>query len=127
MCLPFKLFQRFLLCFFHWNLLFGVDRYLTESLMDEELLSMRNFELYQPLDQSTASQNDDDVTMSLSDSSQSSDVTTPAFIRSHHRMVLDAVTLANLDIFENSQSGSSEGTLLTVLDQCVTPFGMLSE
>lgn len=39
------------------------------------------------------------------------------------KMVLDGVTLANLDILVNSDSGTLEGTLLEVLDQCSTPFG----
>ena len=37
--------------------------------------------------------------------------------------VLDGVTLANLDILENSSTGTLEGTLLERLDQCSTPFG----
>ena len=40
--------------------------------------------------------------------------------------VLDGVTLSNLDITENSSTGSLEGTLLERLDQCSTPFGKLS-
>ena len=33
------------------------------------------------------------------------------------------MTLANLDILENSSTGTLEGTLLERLDQCSTPFG----
>ena len=33
------------------------------------------------------------------------------------------MTLSNLDITENSSTGSLEGTLLERLDQCSTPFG----
>ena len=105
-----------------------MGRYLTDSLMDEELLSMRHFELYEPLDTVSSSQDaaDDDTmscSMTTSQSSSSTDVTVPGFIQGRHRMVLDAVTLANLDILENAQTGSTEGTLLSVLDQGVTPFG----
>ena len=38
--------------------------------------------------------------------------------------VLDGVTLTNLDIVQNSSTGTIEGTLLERLDQCSTPFGM---
>ncbi len=37
--------------------------------------------------------------------------------------VLDGVTLANLDLVVNSNTGGQEGTLLERLDQCATPFG----
>ena len=40
-------------------------------------------------------------------------------------MVLDAVTLANLDILVNCSTGGKDGTLIEVLDQCATPFGEL--
>ena len=43
---------------------------------------------------------------------------------SHQRMVLDGVTLNNLDI-TNSNSQSQTGTLLERIDNCVTPFGQL--
>ena len=33
------------------------------------------------------------------------------------------MSLANLDIFVNSGTGTTEGTLLERLDQCHTPFG----
>ncbi|KAG8000032.1 DNA mismatch repair protein Msh6 [Nibea albiflora] len=42
--------------------------------------------------------------------------------REVQRMVLDGVTLANLEIFQ-SGSGGTEGTLLERLDTCSTPFG----
>ena len=37
--------------------------------------------------------------------------------------VLDGVTLSNLDVTENSSTGTLEGTLLQRIDQCSTPFG----
>lgn len=86
----------------------AVTWYLQYSLLDEELLSMRNFELYKPLD-TQASQNKNDIKTK--------------FDFSNTHMVLDGVTLSNLDISENSSTGSLEGTLLERLDQCSTPFG----
>lgn len=38
-------------------------------------------------------------------------------------MVLDAPALENLEVFENSRSGDSSGTLYTQLNHCVTAFG----
>ena len=38
-------------------------------------------------------------------------------------MVLDGMTLRNLEIFENSADGTTSGTLYGALNKCVTPFG----
>ncbi|CAG8975044.1 hypothetical protein HYALB_00011707 [Hymenoscyphus albidus] len=38
-------------------------------------------------------------------------------------LVLDGQTLINLEIFANSFDGGPEGTLFTLLNRCVTPFG----
>lgn len=47
---------------------------------------------------------------------------TSFFSQTRQRMVLDGVTLANLEILQNV-SGGTEGTLLERLDTCSTPFG----
>ncbi|XP_070771659.1 DNA mismatch repair protein Msh6 isoform X2 [Enoplosus armatus] len=80
--------------------------YLKKCLVDQELLSMANFEEYVPVD----------VEME--------NAAGPAsfFAQTRQRMVLDGVTLANLEIFQNG-SGGTEGTLLERLDTCSTPFG----
>ncbi|XP_033640935.1 DNA mismatch repair protein Msh6-like [Asterias rubens] len=80
--------------------------YLKKSCLEHELLSLCNFELYVPLDV---------------ESVVKADVVNFAAGRQH--MVLDGVTLYNLDILENGTSGTLEGTLLERLDQCCTPFG----
>ncbi|ELU18588.1 hypothetical protein CAPTEDRAFT_139957, partial [Capitella teleta] len=74
--------------------------YLRESLIDHELISMRNFEVYHPLD---------------SEAKEVSDFT-------NKKMVLDGVTLNNLEILQNGEGGT-EGTLLDHLNRCSTPFG----
>ena len=76
--------------------------------MDDELLSMRQFELYEPIDQcnSTRDPGDGDV----------------EFMK-RASMVLDGVTLTNLEVIENATNGTLEGTLLERLDNCHTPFG----
>lgn len=38
-------------------------------------------------------------------------------------LVLDGQSLVNLDIFTNTEDGSSKGTLFALINHCVTPFG----
>lgn len=84
----------------------GIIFYLKKCLVDQELLSMANFEEYVPVD----------VEMERAAGPAS------FFAQTRQRMVLDGVTLANLEIFQNG-SGGAEGTLLERLDTCCTPFG----
>jgi len=42
---------------------------------------------------------------------------------SHRTLVMDATCLSNLDILENAEGVNDRGTLLSVLDHCVTNFG----
>ncbi|XP_055233822.1 DNA mismatch repair protein Msh6 isoform X4 [Gorilla gorilla gorilla] len=85
----------------------GCVFYLKKCLIDQELLSMANFEEYIPLDSDTVS------------TTRSGAI----FTKAYQRMVLDAVTLNNLEIFLNGTNGSTEGTLLERVDTCHTPFG----
>ncbi|XP_013386030.1 DNA mismatch repair protein Msh6 [Lingula anatina] len=82
----------------------AITWYLCRCCIDQELLSMKQFEEYTPLDQK---QNKKGV----------------EFASGKQKMVLDSVTLFNLEVMENSVTGTTEGTLLERLDQCVTPFG----
>ncbi|XP_030011283.1 DNA mismatch repair protein Msh6 isoform X2 [Sphaeramia orbicularis] len=84
----------------------GCIFYLKKCLIDQELLSMANFEEYVPVD----------VEMEKAAGPAS------FFAQTRQRMVLDGVTLTNLEIFQNG-SGGTEGTLLERLDTCSTPFG----
>ncbi|XP_037541045.1 DNA mismatch repair protein Msh6 [Nematolebias whitei] len=84
----------------------GCIFYLKKCLIDKELLSMANFEEYVPVD----------VEM------EKAAGPTSFFAQTRQRMVLDGVTLANLEIFQNG-SGGTDGTLLERLDTCSTPFG----
>ncbi|XP_077341732.1 DNA mismatch repair protein Msh6 isoform X1 [Lithobates pipiens] len=81
--------------------------YMKKCLIDQELLSMGNFEEYIPVD----------VDIEKAQSS------TSFFAKTSQRMVLDGVTLTNLEILQNGTNGSTEGTLLEKLDTCFTPFG----
>ncbi|XP_054456808.1 DNA mismatch repair protein Msh6 [Anoplopoma fimbria] len=84
----------------------GCIFYLKKCLVDQELLSLANFEEYVPVD----------VELEKAAGPAS------FFAQTRQRMVLDGVTLANLEIFQNG-SGGTEGTLLERLDTCSTPFG----
>lgn len=84
----------------------GCIFYLKKCLVDQELLSMANFEEYVPVDV--------EIEKAAGPAS--------FFSQTRQRMVLDGVTLANLEIFQNG-SGGTEGTLLERLDTCSTPFG----
>lgn len=44
-------------------------------------------------------------------------------IRKASSLVLDGQSLINLEIFANTFDGSNEGTLFSMLNRCVTPFG----
>ncbi|KAM4772473.1 DNA mismatch repair protein Msh6 isoform 1-T1 [Rhinophrynus dorsalis] len=81
--------------------------YLKKCLIDQELLSMANFEEYFPVD------------LDLEKAQRSNGF----FAKTSQRMVLDGVTLTNLEILQNGTNGSAEGTLLEKLDTCFTPFG----
>uniref|UniRef100_A0A0P4VS63 DNA mismatch repair protein n=1 Tax=Scylla olivacea TaxID=85551 RepID=A0A0P4VS63_SCYOL len=84
--------------------------YLMQCRLDEQLLTRRKFEQYQPPDTvDVAGQGDSKASI-------------PAFISGRHHMVLDGTTLHNLEVFRNS-SGGTEGTLVEQLDHCSTPFG----
>ncbi|KAJ7987524.1 hypothetical protein DPEC_G00327390 [Dallia pectoralis] len=84
----------------------GCMFYLKKCLVDQELISMANFKEYVPVD----------VEMEKAAGPDS------FFSQTRQRMVLDGVTLANLEILQNA-SGGTEGTLLERLDACSTPFG----
>ncbi|KAL5112724.1 DNA mismatch repair protein Msh6 [Taenia crassiceps] len=79
--------------------------YLRYCLTDTEILSLGLIHEYQPVDVSSAL----------------------AFGRPFYErqvnMVLDSVTMENLEILTSNFNGTLEGTLLERLDSCCTPFG----
>ena len=44
-------------------------------------------------------------------------------IKKANSLILDGKTLINLEIFANSADGGADGTLFTLLNRCITPFG----
>lgn len=76
----------------------AVVSYLQNCLIDEELLSLKVYEEYNP---PCGNKND---------------------LNFRSTMVIDSVSLKNLEIFENS-SGGKEGTLFETMDFCGSKFG----
>ncbi|XP_077517281.1 DNA mismatch repair protein Msh6-like isoform X1 [Amblyomma americanum] len=81
--------------------------YLSDSLIEEEVLTMRSFERYVPQETHIDRQANGDCKGS------------PIHL---NNMILDGVCLQNLEVLHNA-SGGTEGTLLATMDFCCTPFG----
>ncbi|XP_068210274.1 DNA mismatch repair protein Msh6 isoform X2 [Palaemon carinicauda] len=83
--------------------------YLMDCRLEEQLLTRKLFVRYNPVDVAASEEKANKASL-------------PSFISNRHHMVLDGVTLRNLEIFENT-SGGVDGTLYQKLDRCSTPFG----
>ncbi|KAF7256198.1 hypothetical protein EG68_06644 [Paragonimus skrjabini miyazakii] len=84
--------------------------YLRYCLIDREVMSLGLIETYSPLD-------------TPRHFAWSSMHNVKPFYLQQSSLVLDSITLANLDILRNSSTGTREGTLVERLDTCCTPFG----
>ncbi|KAG5451779.1 DNA mismatch repair protein msh6 [Clonorchis sinensis] len=82
--------------------------YLRYCLIDRQVMSLGLIDLYMPPD-----------CLQIATTTGSGQV----FYSRQTSLVLDSITLANLDILHNSVTGTREGTLLERLDTCCTPFG----
>ncbi|EJC97743.1 DNA mismatch repair protein Msh6 [Fomitiporia mediterranea MF3/22] len=65
--------------------------YLRQLNIDKDILSMKNFNIYDPMKRGQG-------------------------------LVLDGQTLAHVEVLQNSE-GTDEGSLLRILQRCITPFG----
>ncbi|VDN96821.1 unnamed protein product [Rodentolepis nana] len=83
--------------------------YLRYCLTDTEILSLGLIHEYRPIDV-------------ISENSVIGHSEEPFYERQVN-MVLDSVTLENLEILASNFNGTLEGTLLERLDSCCTPFG----
>jgi DNA mismatch repair protein MSH6 len=92
------------------NALGGIMWCLKKCMIDTEILTMKNFEIYQPVDNM--------ITDDMKNSSQIK----KAFTQQKY-MVLDSISLVNLEIFENNFDGTQTGTLFEQVDFCMTLFG----
>lgn len=88
--------------------------YLSECLIEEEVLTMRSFERYVPQETSVDRQ-------AAGDGPRPGGEETPPPLTLSN-MILDGVCLQNLEVLRNA-SGGTEGTLLQTMDFCCTPFG----
>ena len=70
------------------------------------MLSRRSFQIYEPIDQDKAAEEEEAEKNTFG---------------SH--MVLDGMTLRNLDVLINSSLGTVQGSLLERLNRCSTAFG----
>nr|XP_032811773.1 DNA mismatch repair protein Msh6 [Petromyzon marinus] len=95
--------------------------YLRKCLIDHELLSMGNFRRYQPPDLALAGDAHNGHRDANEDDDEEEEVGSTGLAT--RRMVLDGVTLTNLEVLQSSTTGGVEGTLLVRLDSCLTPFG----
>lgn len=108
----------------------GATWHTSRALIDHDLLSMKRFVAYIPPD---TKQSDDprSTSSSIPNDSQESgalpsasslpgnSAETPA--QSH--MVLDGVSLSNLEVLRNSSDGSEKGSLWAFVNRCSTAFG----
>jgi len=83
--------------------------YLSVGFLDQELLSLRKFQVYRPVD-------------SLNSTEETAVAEQTACGPTGKYMVLDGMTIRNLDLVPGP-SGESEGTLLARIDSCLTPMG----
>lgn len=83
----------------------GAVWHLKRALIDHDLLSMQNFHAYIPPDVSDSS---------IKPIGQSEEQNVE---EDRGRLVLDGVTLANLEIFRNSFDRSSKGTLWQLVNR----------
>ncbi|VDQ06179.1 unnamed protein product [Trichobilharzia regenti] len=84
--------------------------YLRYCLIDHEVMSLGYIDIYVPPDVKDIN-------------SQRIGAPTEQFYTKQSCMVLDSITLSNLDIIRNNADGSQEGTLLQRLNTCCTFFG----
>jgi len=79
--------------------------YLSNGFLDQQLLSQKKFEEYRPMD--------------MAAKTISSDPSGPT----GKYMVLDGITVRNLELLVNNTTGGTEGTLLARIDTCSTAMG----
>ncbi|RNA39510.1 DNA mismatch repair Msh6 isoform X2 [Brachionus plicatilis] len=91
------------------NAMGGIVWCLKKCLIDHEILSMKNFEIYSPVDNL------------ISTETKKKDLKN-TFSKQKY-MVLDSISLTNLEIFENNFDQTQTGSLYEKLDFCNTLFG----
>ncbi|CAF0830983.1 unnamed protein product [Brachionus calyciflorus] len=91
------------------NAMGGILWCLKNCLIDHEILSMKNIEIYNPVDNL------------ITIDTKKHDLK-KKFAKQKY-MVLDSISLTNLEVFENNFDNTQSGTLYEKLDFCNTQFG----
>lgn len=91
------------------NALGGIIWCLKKCLIDSEILTMKNFEIYQPVDNQI-------------ELAGRSEPVKKALAKQKY-MILDSISLVNLEVFENNYDQTQSGTLFEKIDFCYTQFG----
>eukprot|EP00752_Nemacystus_decipiens_P016520 g14766.t2 len=107
----------------------GATWHIRRALIDHDLLSMKRFVAYIPSDmkQSAASAtssgagNDHQEAGELPNASSLPGSSTDISTQSH--MILDGVSLSNLEVLRNSSDGGEKGSLWAFVNRCSTAFG----
>ncbi|XP_065191374.1 DNA mismatch repair protein Msh6-like [Sycon ciliatum] len=94
--------------------------YLTKCGIAGDMLSMQQMQEYIPEDCIAKERLNETIGSTSGSQSGSSQ---PSFLTTQRHMVLDGVTLLNLEVLQNATDGSVQGSLYQRLDHCATPFG----
>ncbi|CAM9452412.1 unnamed protein product [Ectocarpus sp. 13 AM-2016] len=106
----------------------GATWHTRRALIDHDLLSMRRFVAYIPSD---IKQPDSNAAPSTpNDSQEAGDLPSASSLPgssaqtlSQSHMVLDGVSLSNLEVLRNSSDGGEKGSLWAFVNRCSTAFG----
>lgn len=107
----------------------GATWHTRRALIDHDLLSMQRFAAYIPPDMkhpSPSARNSSTPTDSQEAGALPSASSLPgssAETSTQSHMVLDGVSLSNLEVLRNSSDGGEKGSLWAFVNRCSTPFG----
>lgn len=106
----------------------GATWHTRRALIDHDLLSMRRFAAYIPSDMKQPDSNAAPSTPN--DSQEAGDLPSASSLPgssaqtpSQSHMVLDGVSLSNLEVLRNSSDGGEKGSLWAFVNRCSTAFG----
>lgn len=118
----------------------GATWHIRRALIDHDLLSMKRFGAYIPSDHKNGAGNpltEAATTPCIAESTQEADILPSASslpgssngLMTQSHMVLDGVSLSNLEVLRNSCDGGEKGSLWGFVNRCSTAFGkrMLKE
>lgn len=111
----------------------GVTWHIRRALIDHDLLSMKRFGAYIPVDLRQNEGDNGHSCLSLTHNATDKEVdalptasslpgSSPEVAMQTH-MVLDGVSLSNLEVFRNSYDGGEKGSLWAFVNRCSTAFG----